>query len=524
MSGSAGGFADEIAIGRYGTRDRPPPRCRAARDAARSARSPTRQDRHGRRSVLSRRRVRRLRKRALGPQPQAGAAHHRRARRRAVRDRRGCDEAMAAALADGEPDPPGDRGDRHSGVGAGGDRPPARASSCPRPSSAPPARCACFRAGRARRRCAWAPARATRSSRCRTRTTSRTRTGDSRAGGEARLRRRGARRVPGGSGRPPAAAAESGRHARPAGRQRRRETVAAVTRALARETRIHARAEPAARGRRSRRELPARRARRPLRAVRIRGGAADARARRSRALRDRVPWRRMERRRRLRRRPRRPRPCLGGSVRLRQVGWMRVDATPPGPPPPRAGRLSRGHGCARLLLEPLGRRLRSGPAAGARAPRGSPPGGAAPRRRRARASFRSSSPPACCPLLVLVARRLAAAARAGRTRRARRGPRPRSGRRRAWARSIVCIAGRWGGWHAPAGRAAETKRRTNTRCAWARSGLIAADGFSQLTERYTAARFGGHDADDKLVAELAAKLAIRTGGPGHPGSGPGLGP
>jgi hypothetical protein len=48
-------------------------------------------------------------------------------------------------------------------------------SSCPPPSSVPPARCACFHAGRARRRYAWAPARATRSSRCRTPTTSRTR-------------------------------------------------------------------------------------------------------------------------------------------------------------------------------------------------------------------------------------------------------------------------------------------------------------------------------------------------------------
>ena len=112
---------------------------------------------------------------------------------------------------------------------------------------------------------------------------------------------------------------------------------------------------------------------------------------RSRALRDRVPRRRMERRRRLRRRPRRSRPRLGGSLRARR-GWVRVDATPPGPPPPRAGQLSAGHGCARLLLEPLGRRLRPGPPAGARAPRGSPPGGAAPRTRRARASCRSSSP------------------------------------------------------------------------------------------------------------------------------------
>ena len=52
------------------------------------------------------------------------------------------------------------------------------------------------------------------------------------------------------------------------------------------------------------------------------------------------------------------------------------------------------------------------------------------------------------------------------------------------------------------------------------SGLISGDDFRQLTERYAAARFGGHDADDKVVAELAAKLAIRTAGPSHTGSPP----
>ena len=56
------------------------------------------------------------------------------------------------------------------------------------------------------------------------------------------------------------------------------------------------------------------------------------------------------------------------------------------------------------------------------------------------------------------------------------------------------------------------------------SGLISGDDFRQLTERYAAARFGGHDAEDKVIAELAAKLAIRTASPGHTGSAPpGLG-
>ena len=52
------------------------------------------------------------------------------------------------------------------------------------------------------------------------------------------------------------------------------------------------------------------------------------------------------------------------------------------------------------------------------------------------------------------------------------------------------------------------------------SGLIASDDFHQLTERYAAARFGGHVADDDRVAALAAKLAIRTGGVGHTGTAP----
>jgi len=52
------------------------------------------------------------------------------------------------------------------------------------------------------------------------------------------------------------------------------------------------------------------------------------------------------------------------------------------------------------------------------------------------------------------------------------------------------------------------------------SGLISADHFHQLTERYAAARFGRHDTDDAVIAELAAKLAIRTGGPSHTGSPP----
>src|SRR5204863_9300594 len=52
------------------------------------------------------------------------------------------------------------------------------------------------------------------------------------------------------------------------------------------------------------------------------------------------------------------------------------------------------------------------------------------------------------------------------------------------------------------------------------SGLIAAAPFRELTERYAAARFGGHEPGEELISELAAKLAIRTGSVGHPGSAP----
>src|SRR5204862_73730 len=51
--------------------------------------------------------------------------------------------------------------------------------------------------------------------------------------------------------------------------------------------------------------------------------------------------------------------------------------------------------------------------------------------------------------------------------------------------------------------------------------MDALDDFGHLTERYAAARFGGHDPDENVVAELAAKLAIRTASPSHTGTPPG---
>ena len=199
-------------------------------------------------------------------------------------------------------------------------------------------------------------------------------------------------------------------------------------------------------------------------------------------------------------------------------GWVRVDATPPGPPPPRAGQLSEVMDALDYFWNrwvvgyDLGRQLELARRAGRHL--------AAPAAHASRARIVSIVVAACLlPLLVLVARRLR--------------------RRRAQAVRDAHDVTRNPVWTAPRlGAIERLYRRTLGRLAragWPRhrnetpheyalrvggSGLIAADGFSQLTERYTAARFGGHDADEKLVAELAAKLAIRTGGAGHPGSPP----
>ena len=214
-------------------------------------------------------------------------------------------------------------------------------SSCRRPSWAPPARCACFRAGRARPRCAWAAATATRSSRCRTRTTSPIRVRPrGRRGRDRRLLAPAARAaylaVPEDLR---AAAGEPGRHPRPI------RTWPTATRSQ----RSRARCAPSTATRSSRSPPPA--GVDPVESFLLgeRAGHCELfasaavlllrAARRSRPLRDRVPWRRMERRRRLRRRPRRPRARLGGGVRPGR-GWVRVDATPPGAPLPRAGHVS----------------------------------------------------------------------------------------------------------------------------------------------------------------------------------------
>jgi hypothetical protein len=50
------------------------------------------------------------------------------------------------------------------------------------------------------------------------------------------------------------------------------------------------------------------------------------------------------------------------------------------------------------------------------------------------------------------------------------------------------------------------------------AGVVPGDGFDLLTDRYAAARFGGHVVAPADVAELAAKLAIRPSPAGHPGT------
>lgn len=203
---------------------------------------------------------------------------------------------------------------------------------------------------------------------------------------------------------------------------------------------------------------------------------------------------------------------------LSDKGWIRVDATPPGPSPPRAGHLSEVMDALDYFWNrwvvgyDLGRQLELARRAGRHL--------AAPASYASRTRIVSIVVAICMlPVLVMVARRL-------RRRRAHvvrnahdvtRAPvwtAPRLGPiERLYRRTLGRLA-----------RAGWPRRRNETPHEYALrvggSGVIAADGFSQLTERYAAARFGGHDADEKLVAELAAKLAIRTGGPGHPGSPP----
>jgi len=197
-------------------------------------------------------------------------------------------------------------------------------------------------------------------------------------------------------------------------------------------------------------------------------------------------------------------------------GWVRVDATPAGAPLPRAGRLSDVIDALDYFWNrwvvgyDLGRQLELARRAGRHL--------AAPTSHTSRVRLVIVAVAAgALPILLLMARRL-------RRRHARtmldahdvtRGPTwtaPRLGAiDRLYRRTVGRLA-----------RAGWPRRRNETPHEYARrvreAGLIARDGFTELTDRYAAARFGGHDPDEKAVAELAAKLAIQTGGGGHTGT------
>jgi len=198
------------------------------------------------------------------------------------------------------------------------------------------------------------------------------------------------------------------------------------------------------------------------------------------------------------------------------AGWLRVDATPPGAPLPRAGRASEMMDALDYFWNrwvvgyDLGRQLELARRAGRHL--------AAPSASASGARIASVVIAlAAVAALLLVARRIRRR-RAGATHEAHEAIRspawtaPRLGAiDRLYRRTVGRLA-----------RAGLPRLRNETPHEYARrvgaSGLIADDGFNQLTERYAAARFGGHDADDDTVAALAAKLAIRSGGAGHTGT------
>jgi transglutaminase-like putative cysteine protease len=204
---------------------------------------------------------------------------------------------------------------------------------------------------------------------------------------------------------------------------------------------------------------------------------------------------------------------------LPETGWVRVDATPPGPSPPPAGRLAEmldafdyywsrwvvGYDLPRQrdLAVRAGRRL---------APLGS--------------SWTLRHPLAAAGWLSL-AIATAALALTG----------ARAWRRRQGGAGAGLFARRLGAGHRPAAGGAAIERlyrRTAKRlgrAGWPRyasetpreyarrvrhEGVYPGGDFDLLTERYAAARFGEHAVDDAFVADLAAKLASGAPTAGHP--------
>ena len=200
---------------------------------------------------------------------------------------------------------------------------------------------------------------------------------------------------------------------------------------------------------------------------------------------------------------------------LPDTGWVRVDATPPGPQPAPPGRVAQtldaldyywsrwvvGYDLPRQrdLAHRAGRHL-------------VPFGGAAGKRRWS---------PVAWAALILVIAGIALGARLGRVwlRRARGGPRGMLAR--VW----------WGGADGmgeASGAIDRLYRRTTrrlSRAGWPRQasetpheyarrlhneGLPVAEEFDRLTDCYAAARFGGHPVADEVLQGLSAKLAAAT--------------
>ncbi len=200
------------------------------------------------------------------------------------------------------------------------------------------------------------------------------------------------------------------------------------------------------------------------------------------------------------------------------AGWTRVDATPPGPPPARRGRVSDSLDAVdhfwtrwvvgfdsprqRDLAQRAGRRL--GPLGSATAWK--------------RSSLVVAVLAGAAALAVVLARAWRRRSRASGLWAFSRGPRnagtPRvrpSATEVLYQRTLRRL-GR-AGWPR---RMNETPREYATRVRAV--GLYPDGDFDQLTERYGAARFGARGAREKPPADLAAKLASITRSNGHPGT------